>query len=154
MPDRHRAEALGRLACDLSRPPQLPAGRIVRGSPTARHGSLSIGALRTGGVRRCWAGDIGLGALASAAAMEAAAGAMPSLPGARRWWQGSVDFGAATAPRPVAYNFPFTGAKSRAEERARRTASSLSHSPPRRRRTSGELPGLRPKSRTRPSSKE
>jgi len=86
--------------------------------------------------------------------MEAAAGAMPSLPGARRWWQGSVDFGAATAPRPVAYNFPFTGAKSRAEERARRTASSLSHSPPRRRRTSGELPGLRPKSRARPSSKE
>ena len=122
MPDRHRAEALGRLACDLSRPPHLLAGDV--------------------------------GALASAAAMEAAAGAMPSLPGARRWWQGSVDFGAATAPRPVAYNFPFTGAKSRAEERARRTASSLSHSPPRRRRTSGELPGLRPKSRTRPSSKE
>jgi hypothetical protein len=79
--------------------------------------------------------------------------------GGRKWWQSRVDFGPTSAPGPVRYDFPFTGAKVKAEQRATRTASSMDHSlsmsdvsavsgggearRPRRRVSGQKLPGLK-----------
>ena len=87
------------------------------------------------------------------------AAASPSMGGGRKWWQSRVDFGPTSAPGPVRYDFPFTGAKVKAEQRATRTASSMDHSlsmsdvsavsgggearRPRRRVSGQKLPGLK-----------